>query len=46
MRKAINTLDVELMCIYMDCRQMVEERAKVGRGAQSAWLWRHRVNVR
>ena len=31
---------------HMDCREMVRERATVGRGALSAWLWRCRMNVR
>ena len=30
---------------YMDCMEMVGERAKAGRGALSAWLWKCRVSV-
>ena len=30
---------------HMDCREMVGERAKAGRGALSVWLWRCRVSV-
>ena len=30
---------------HMDCREMVGERAKAGRGAPSAWLGRCRVSV-
>ena len=30
---------------HMDCREMVGERAKAGRGALSAWLWRCRLSV-
>ena len=30
---------------HMDCRETVGERAKAGRGALSAWLWRCRVSV-
>lgn len=29
----------------MDCREMVEEGAKAGRGALTAWLWRCRVSM-
>ena len=30
---------------HMDCREMVGERAKAGRGALGAWIWRCRVSV-
>ena len=30
---------------HMDCMEMVGERAKAGRGALSACLWRCRVSV-
>ena len=33
------------MNIYMDCREMVGERATAGRGALSAWQWRCKVNM-
>ena len=30
---------------HIDCREMVKEKAKVGRGALSAWLWRCRASM-